>query len=106
MAANRSRSSKASAATEALSESISKAALMFNSLKMTLLEIHCSPIKRAVGSFIRDFKHLAAANQQLVLKAFEVKSRTLIFNSLTGDARNGYIEQLVVNMRRQQASTG
>ena len=79
---------------------------MFNSLKTTLLEIYCSPIERAVGSFIRDFKHLAAADQQLVLKAFKVKSRTLIFNLLTSDARNGYINLLVVNIRRQQASTG
>ena len=62
MATNRSRSLKASIATEALSESISEAALMFNSLKTTLLEIHCSPIKRSVGSFIRDFEHLTAAN--------------------------------------------
>jgi len=78
---------------------------MFNSLKMTLLEIHCLPIKRAVGSFICNFKHLTAADQQLVLKAFKVKSRTLIFNFLTGNARNGYIKQLVVNIKRQQAST-
>jgi len=62
MAANWSRLLKASIATEALSKSISKAALIFNSLKTTLLEIHCSLIKRAVGSFIRNFKHLTAAN--------------------------------------------
>ena len=62
IAANWSRSLKASVATEALSESINKAALVFNSLKTTLLEIYCSPIKRAVGSFIRDFKHLTATN--------------------------------------------
>lgn len=62
MAANRSRLSKASAATEALGESISEAALIFNSLKTTLLEIHCLPIKRAAGSFIRNFNYLTAAN--------------------------------------------
>ena len=51
MAANWSRSLKASAATEALSKSISEAALIFNSLKIILLEIYYLPIKRAVSSF-------------------------------------------------------
>ena len=61
-AANRSRPLKTSAVTEALSESISEAAATFKLLKMTLLAMHSSPIKKAVGSFIRDFKYLPAVN--------------------------------------------
>lgn len=101
-AANQSRLLKTSAVTEALSESISEAAATFKSLKITLLAIHSSPIKKAVGSFIYNFKYLPAVNQQLVLKGFKVKSKTYIFNSLTGEAQKGYIKQLVVDIRRQQ----
>ena len=72
--------------TEALSESISKAAATFELLKMMLLAMHSSPIKKAVGSFICDFEYLPAVNQQLVLKGFEVESRTYIFNLLIGEA--------------------
>jgi len=66
------------------------------------LAIHSSPIKKAIGSFIYNFKYLPTINQQLILKGFKVKSRTYIFNSLTGKARKGYIKQLIVNIRRQQ----
>ena len=82
-AANRSRPLKTSAVTEALSESISEAAATFKLLKMTLLAIYSSLIKKAIGSFIYDFKYLPAVNQQLILKGFKVKSRTYIFNLLT-----------------------
>ena len=71
----------------------------FSALETTLLALKGSLIERAVCSFIKDFRHLTAADQQLVLKAFEVESRTYIFNSLSGDARNGYVNQLIVDMR-------
>jgi hypothetical protein len=98
-AANRSYSSRTVKGSEALSESISKATAAFSALETTLLALKSSPIERAVCSFIKDFRHLTAADQQLVLKAFEVESRTYIFNSLSGDARNGYVDQLIVDMR-------
>jgi len=74
------------AVIEALSKSISKAAATFKLLKMTLLAMHSSPIKKAVGSFICNFGYLPAINQQLVLKGFKVKNRTYIFNLLTSEA--------------------
>jgi len=43
--------------TEALSKSISKAVVIFESLKITLLVIYSSPIKKAVGSFICNFRY-------------------------------------------------
>ena len=47
---------------EALSESISKVVAIFKLLKITLLVIYSSPIKKAIGSFIRNFKYLPAVN--------------------------------------------
>lgn len=101
IAANRSRLSK-SAVTEALSASISQATETFDSLKATLLAMHVSPIEKAVGSFVREFHDIPAADQQLVLKAFETESKAYIFNSLTGELRKGWIEALLVDMRPQQ----
>jgi len=85
-ATNQSHLLKTLVVTEALSESISKAAVTFKLLKITLLAIYSSPIKKAVGSFIYNFKYFPAINQQLILKGFKVKSRTYIFNLLTGKA--------------------
>jgi len=48
--------------SEALSESISKATAAFSALETTLLALKSSPIERAVCSFIKDFRHLTAAN--------------------------------------------
>jgi len=64
----------------------------FSTLETTLLVLQSSPIERAVYSFIKDFRHLTAANQQLVLKAFKVESKTYIFNSLNSNAWNEYID--------------
>ena len=48
--------------TEALSKSISEATATFKSLKITLLVIYNSPIKKAIGSFIYDFRYLPTIN--------------------------------------------
>ena len=77
---------------EALGESISKVTATFSALETTLLVLKSLLIERAIRSFIKDFRHLTAADQQLVLKAFEVESRTYIFNSLSSNALNGYID--------------
>ena len=57
----------------------------FSTLEITLLVLKSLLIERAVYSFIKDFRYLTTANQQLILKAFKVESRTYIFNSLSGD---------------------
>jgi len=85
-AANQGHSLKMVKGSEALSESISEATAAFSALETTLLALKSLLIERAVCSFIKDFRHLTTANQQLVLKAFKVESRTYIFNSLSGDA--------------------
>ena len=100
IAANRSHLLKSLKVTDILNKTIFKATIIFNSLNMTLLAIQSSPIKRAVGDFIKDFGHLSTSNQQLVLKGFKVKSRSFIFNLLTGEVRKGYINQLVADIKR------
>jgi len=47
---------------KALSKSISKATAAFSALETILLVLKSSPIKRAVYSFIKDFRHLTATN--------------------------------------------
>ena len=62
-AANRSRLSRTLNGLEALSESISEATAAFSALETTLLALQSLPIERAIYSFIKDFRHLTAANQ-------------------------------------------
>ena len=62
MAANRSRPLKLLKVTDALNKTIFKATIIFNSLNTTLLAIQSLPIKRAVGNFIKDFRHLPTSN--------------------------------------------
>ena len=48
---------------KALSESISKVIVAFSALEIILLALKNLLIKRAVYSFIKDFKYLTAANK-------------------------------------------
>jgi len=62
IAANRSRPLKLLKVTDALNETIFKVITIFNSLNITLLAIQSLLIKRAVGNFIKDFRHLPTSD--------------------------------------------
>jgi len=62
IAANRSHLLKLLKVIDALNKTIFKATVIFNSLNTTLLAIQSSLIKRAVGDFIKNFRHLPTSD--------------------------------------------